>query len=140
MKAAKSCPALGYVGRLSCVGIISRFGRQARLGEHVDSGLTAYRHSEASDTGQNASKAQDAFRSLHYVAEATCRPPLIPAVTTIFTPHFGGRPQVAWGQPPKSMPKTLRYFDIFRNYRLDDKNENSMRNILKLILFRSKKV
>ena len=38
--------ALGYVGLLSCSGIISRFGRQVRLGEHVDSGLTAYRHSE----------------------------------------------------------------------------------------------
>ena len=46
MKAAPACATLGYVGLLSCSGIISRFGRQARLGEHVDSGLTAYRHSE----------------------------------------------------------------------------------------------
>ena len=38
--------ALDYVSLLSCSGIISRFGRQARLGERVDSGLTAYRHSE----------------------------------------------------------------------------------------------
>ena len=38
MKAAKACAALGYVGRLSCVGIISRFGRQARLGERGASG------------------------------------------------------------------------------------------------------
>ena len=46
MKAAPAYAALGYVGLLSCAGKISRFGRQARLGEHVDSGLTAYRHSE----------------------------------------------------------------------------------------------
>ena len=46
MKAATAYAALGYVGLLSCVGIISRFRRQARPGEHVDSGLTAYRHSE----------------------------------------------------------------------------------------------
>ena len=119
MKAAKACAELGYVGLLSCVGIISRFRRQARPGEHVDSGLTAYRHSEASDTGQNTSKAQDAFRSFHYVAVTTCRPPLIPAVTTIFTPHFGVKPHVAWGQTPKSVPETTRYSDIFRDYRLN---------------------
>ena len=98
MKAAPAYAALGYLVRLSCFGIIPRFGRHARPGEHVDSGLTAYRHSEASDTGQNASKAQNALRSLHYVAETTCRPPLIPAVTTIVTPYFWGRPHVAWGQ------------------------------------------
>ena len=46
MKAAPAYATLGYVGRLSCFGIIPRFGRQARPVEHVDSGLTAYRHSE----------------------------------------------------------------------------------------------
>ena len=92
------------------------------------------------DTGQNASQVQDAFRSLHYVAEATCRPPLIPDVTTISTPHFWGRPHVAWGQAPKSVQKIDCYSDIISNYRLNDKNENSMRNILGLILLRSKKV
>ena len=45
-----------------------RFGRQARPGERVDSGLSAFRRSEASDTGQNTSPVQNAFRSLHYVA------------------------------------------------------------------------
>ena len=38
--------ALDYVSLLSCSGIISRFGRQVRLGERGDSGLTAYRRSE----------------------------------------------------------------------------------------------
>ena len=70
----------------------------------------------------------------------TYRPQLIPAVTTIFTPYFWGRPHVAWGQAPKSVLKTLRYFNILRSYRLNSKNENSMRNILKLTLLRLKKV
>ena len=77
MKAAPAYATLGYLVRLSCFGIIPRFGRQARPGEHVDSDLTAYRHSEASDTGQNTSQVRDALRSLHYVAETTCRPPLV---------------------------------------------------------------
>ena len=46
MKATLSSATFGYIGLLSCSMTISRFGRQARLGEHVDSGLTAYRHSE----------------------------------------------------------------------------------------------
>ena len=46
MKAAPAYAALGYVGLLSCAGKISRFGRQARPGERVDSGLTASRLSE----------------------------------------------------------------------------------------------
>ena len=46
MKAAPAYATLGYVGRLSCFGIIPRFGRQARPGEHGDSGLTAFRRSE----------------------------------------------------------------------------------------------
>ena len=45
-KSFASIGLLGYGGLLSCVGIISRFGRQARLGERGDSGLTAYRRSE----------------------------------------------------------------------------------------------
>ena len=45
MKAAPACATLGYVGLRPRLDSI-RFGRQARPGEHVDSGLTAYRHSE----------------------------------------------------------------------------------------------
>ena len=46
MKAAPVYAVLGYVGRLSCFGIIPRFGRQARPCEHGDSGLAAFRRSE----------------------------------------------------------------------------------------------
>ena len=53
---------------------------------------------------------------------------------------FGDRPRVAWGQAPKSVLKTLRYFNILCSYRLNSKNENSMRNILELALLRLKKV
>ena len=45
-----------------------------------------------------------------------------------------------WGQPPKRVPKTPCYSDILCSYRLKHENENSMRNILKLALLRSKKV
>ena len=96
-----------------------RFGRQARPGEHGDlrpGGLSPLR---IRDTGQNMSQVQGAFRSLHYVAVATYRPPLIPAVTTISTPHFGDRPHAAWGQAPKSILEKHRYSDIFCDYRLD---------------------
>ena len=101
MKAAPAYATLGYVGLLSCAGIISRFRRQSRLGEHVDSGLAAFRRSEASDTGQNTSQVQDAFRSLHYVAVTTCRPPLIPAVTSIPPPILGSDPMVRGARPQK---------------------------------------
>ena len=46
MKAAPAYAALGYVGLLFCAVIISRFGWQARPGEHGDSGLAAFRRSE----------------------------------------------------------------------------------------------
>ena len=92
------------------------------------------------DTGQNASQEQDAFRSLHYVAE-TCLPPsACLAFTKISTPHFGDRPHVAWGQAPKSVLKNRHYSDVLRGYHQNGKKENLMRNILKLILLRSKKV
>ena len=71
------------------------------------------------DTGQNASQVQDAFRSLHYVAETTCRPPLIPVVISISVPHFGDRPHAAWGQAPRSVLKTISYPNIPRSYRLN---------------------
>ena len=96
-----------------------RFGRQARPGEHGDlrpGGLSPF---GIRDTGQNTSKAQNALRSLHYVAVTTCRPQLVPAVTSIFVPHFGDIPQVAWGQAPKSVLKTIRYPNIPRSYRLN---------------------
>ena len=38
------------------------------------------------------------------------------------------------------MLKTLRYSDNFRSYRLNGRNENSVRNILGLILLRLKRL
>ena len=73
--------------------------------------MTRQNAADESDTGQNASHIQDAFRSLHYVAEATCRPPLIPIVTTISAPHFGDRPHVTWG-----LKKCAKDAPLFRCY------------------------
>ena len=116
MKAATAYAALGYVCLLSCFGNLalrtaSSSRRTCRL---RPDGLSTF---GIRDTGQNTLKAQDAFRSLHYVAEATCRPPLVPTVISMSAPHFGDRPCVTWGQTPKSVLKTLRYCDIIRSYR-----------------------
>ena len=78
-----------------------RFERQARPGEHGDLRPDGLSPLGIRDTGQNTSPIQDAFRSLHYVAVTTCRPPLIPAVTTIFTPHFGVDPMLRGDRPQK---------------------------------------
>ena len=133
MKATPACAKFNYVSLLSCSWKFSasdgklapanaatpawrpiaapRIVPASRLG--FASGDTGIR-----DTGQNASLVQDAFRSLHYVAE-TCLPPsAYPAITTISTPLFGDRPHVAWGQTPKSVSKTPRYLDISLSYRL----------------------
>ena len=110
MKAAPAYAALDYVGLLSCAGKISRFGRQARLGEHVDSGLTAYRLSEASDTGQNASQIQDAFRSLHYVA-VTCLPSsAYPRCHHNFHTSFWGLTPYCVGPGPKKCAENSLLF------------------------------
>ena len=140
MNAAPAYATLGYVGRQSCFGIIPRFGRQARPGELGDLRPGGLSPLGIRDTGQNTSPVQDAFRSLHYVA-VTCLPSLA-CSATISLPmlnFFGDRPLVAWGQTLKSVLKTIHYPNIPRSYRLNDKNENSMRNILGLILLRLKK-
>ena len=102
MKAAPACAAFNYVSLLSCpwksrkLRTASSPRRTSRLRPFGLSTLGIR------DTGQNASKAQNAFRSLHYVAETTCRPPLVPPSPQF--PHLilGDRPHVAWGQAPKS--------------------------------------
>ena len=118
MKAAPAYAALGYVGLRPRSGYYPlrtasspRRTRRLRPGGLSPFGIR--------DTGQNTSPVQDAFRSLHYVAETTCRPPLVPAVTLISTPHFGFRHHAAWGQAPKSVLKTLCYSNIIRSYRLN---------------------
>ena len=56
---------------------------------------------EASDTGQNTSQVQDAFRSLHYVA-VTCLPPsACPAVTSISYLILGSDPMSRGARPQK---------------------------------------
>ena len=113
MKAAPAYAALGYVSLGLDLDSI-RFGRQARPGEHGDlrpGGLSPF---GIRDTGQNASKAQDAFRSLHYVAETTCRPQLAP-------PQYHIPCLIFWGQTPRSMLKTISYPNIPRSYRQNGK-------------------
>ena len=130
--------ALGYVCLLSCFGNLalrsaSSPRRTCRLRPY---GLSTF---GIRDTGQNTSQVQDAFRSLHYVAE-TCLPSsACPAVTKISTPHFGDRPRVTWGQAPKSVPKNLIIRILFAVIVKMVKIENTMRNILVLILLRLKK-
>ena len=140
MKAAPAYAALGYVGLLSCAGIISRFGRQARLGERGDSGLTAYRRSEFA----TLDKIRLRYKTrLGRFITSPWRLAVLRLLRHNLTSHasfFGDRPRIAWGRAPKSVLKKLRYFNILRSYRLNSENENSMRNILGLILLRLKKV
>ena len=140
MKATPASTTPGYVGLLSCAGKISRFGRQARLGERVDSGLTASRLSEFATLDKMRLRYRTRLgrfiTSPRRLAVLRCASPQ----SHFPYPILGTRPHVAWGQAPKSVPKTLRYFNILRSYRLNSKDENSMRNILGLILLRSKKV
>ena len=107
--------ALGNVGLLSCPGIISRFGRQVRLGEHVDSGLTAYRHSEF------ATLDKMRLRYKTRLGRFITSPWRLAALRLIrryrnFHASFWG-PHVAWGQAPRSVLKTFRYPNITHSYR-----------------------
>ena len=113
MKAATVSTALGYVCLLSCFGNLAlRTASSSRRTRRLrPDGLSPL---GIRDTGQNASQVQDAFRSLHYVAEATCRPPLIPTVTTISAPHFGDRPHVTWA--PKTVLKNVIFGLIISSY------------------------
>ena len=59
---------------------------------------------------------------------------------TSHTSFFGDRPHVAWGQAPKSVLKNRHYSNVLRGYHQNGKNENLMRNMLKLSLLRLKEV
>ena len=95
-----------------------RFGRQARPGEHGDSGLTAYRHSEFATLDKIRLRYKT--RLGRFITS-----PWRLAVLSLFRhnitshAHFWGGPHVAWGQAPKSVLKTLRYCNIPRSYRLN---------------------
>ena len=121
MKAVPAYAALGYVCLLSCFGNLAlRTASSSRRTSRLrPNGLSTL---GIRDTGQKTSKAQDAFRSLHYVAVATCRPPLALPQFHFSCPFFGDRPRVAWGQAPKSVLKNPHYSDILRSYCQNDKN------------------
>ena len=109
--------ALGYVSLLSYPGIISRFGRQARLGERGDSGLTAYRRSEFATLDKTRQKCKTPLGRFITSPRRSCRPPLASLTQPFLRLIFGDRPHVAWGQAPKSVLKMLNYFDVIRRYR-----------------------
>ena len=90
------------------------------------------------DTGQNTSKAQNAFRSLHYVAEATCRPPLDLPLPRFPRLILGTDPMSRGARPQNEYQKYLVILIFFAIIAKMVENENSMRNILGLILLRLK--
>ena len=134
LRCARLCRPSAYILKRS------RFGRQARLGERVDSGLTAFRLSEFA----TLDKIRLRYKTrLGRFITSPWRLAVLRLLRHNLTSHasfFGDRPRIAWGRAPKSVLKKLRYFNILRSYRLNSKNENSMRNILGLILLRLKKV
>ena len=101
---------------------ISRFGRQARLGERVDSGLSAFRLSEFA----TLDKIRLSYTTrLGRFITSPWRLAVLRLLRDNITSHasfFGDRPRVAWGLTPKSVPKTPCYSDILRSYRQNGKN------------------
>jgi hypothetical protein len=113
MKAAPAYAELGYVGLLSCAGIISRFGRQARLGERVDSGLTASRLSEFATLDKMRQKHKT--RLGRFITSPRRLADLSLLRHNIMSmPHF-------LVTDPEKYAKTLRHSDIFRSYCLNDR-------------------
>ena len=96
-----------------------RFGRQARPGEHVDSGLTAYRHSEFATLGKMRQKHRTRLGRFITSPRRLADLSLLRHNIMSHASFFWDRPRVAWGQAPKSVLKTLRYCDIIRSYRLN---------------------
>ena len=108
---------------------ISRFERQARPGERVDSGLTAFRLSEFA----TLDKIRLSYKTrLGRFITSPWRLAVLRLHHHNLTSHasfLGDRPRVTWDHTPKSVLKTLCYSDIIRSYRLNSKNENLMWNI-----------
>ena len=92
MKATLGSTAFGYVSLLSYSRIISRFGRQARLGEHVDSGLTAYRHSEFATLDKMRLRYKTRLGRFITSPRLACRPPLAPPQSHFTCPFLGTDP------------------------------------------------
>ena len=137
--AAPAYAALGYIGLLSCSVTISRFGRQTRLGEHVDSGLTAYRHSEFATLDKIRLRYRTRLGRFITSPRLACRPPL-----ALPSPQFPHLIQLDTGHNrPASSHNIVSYCMFHSRLRaiasIKAKIKNSLRNILKLILLRFKK-
>ena len=137
MKAAPASTTLGYGVLLSCSRVILRFGRQARPGEHVDSGLTAYRHSEFATLDKirlrHKTRLGRFITSPWRLAVLRLSPP---------SPQFlhlilGTDPMLRGPQKVYQKITIIRVF--FAVIVKMVKIENLMRNIFKLILLRFKK-
>ena len=70
-----------------------RFGRQARPGEHVDSGLTAYRHSEFATLDKIRLMFETRLGRFITSPRLACRPQLAP-------PQYHVPCLTFWGQTP----------------------------------------
>ena len=126
MKAAPACATLNYVSLLSSpwksrkLRTASSPRRTSRLRPFGLSTLGIR------DTGQKTSKAQDAFRSLHYVA-VTCLPSsACPYTISLPIPHFWGQTPWCVGPDPKKSVKTPCYSDILREYRINGRKCKSV--------------
>ena len=140
MKAASASTTPGYVGLLSCAGIISRFGRQARPGERVDSGLTAFRLSEFATLDKIRLRYKTRLgrfiTSPRRLAVLRLSPPS-PQFPHLF---LGTDPVLRGARPQKVCQKHVVILIFFAIIAKMVENENSLRNILRLTLLRLKKV
>ena len=137
MKAASASTTPGYVGLLSCAGIISRFGRQARLGERGDSGLTAYRRSEFATLDKMRQKHKTRLGRFITSPRLACRPPLaLPSPQ--FPPLILGTDPTLRGAKPQKVYQKILVILVF--FAIIAKIENPMPTILKLALLRLKRL
>ena len=132
--------ALDYVSLLSCSGIISRFGRQSRPGERVDSGLTAFRLSEFATLDKIRLRYKMRLGRFITSPRLACLPPL--ALPSPQFPHLilGTDPVLRGARPRKVCQKHIVILIFFAIIDKMVGNKNSMRNILKLILLRLKRL
>ena len=98
-----------------------RFGRQARSGEHGDSGLAAFRRSEFATLDKIRLRYKTRLGRFITSPRRLADLSLLRHNITSQASFFGDRPRVAWGQAPKSMLKTISYPNIPRSYRLNGK-------------------
>ena len=98
------------------------FVRQARLGERVDSGLSAFRLSEFATLDKMRQKHKT---RLGRFITSPWRLAVLRLHHNNLTSHasfFGDRPRGAWGQSPESVLKKHYYSEILRGYRQNGKD------------------